>query len=71
MRPQTPSRKLQSEKMYLVQSPPLPPSHIQIINPKNGSAITNPYPILRATADTHYNRVEVFVNNRTDYQTLA
>jgi hypothetical protein len=70
MRPQTPAPKLQSEKMYSIQAPP-PPYRIQITNPKNGSTITNPYPILRATADTRYNHVEVFVNNRTDYQTYA
>jgi hypothetical protein len=56
--------------MYSVQAP-TPLSHIQITNPRNGSTITNPYPILRVTADTHYNHVEVFVNNRTDYQTYA
>jgi hypothetical protein len=66
--PQIPLPKLQAEKVYLVQSS-TPPSHTQITNPKNGSTITNPYPILRATVDTHYNHVEVFVNNRTDYQT--
>lgn len=70
MRPQSPAPKLKSEQMYSVQAPP-PLSHIQITNPKNGSTITNPYPILRVTADTHYNHVEVFVNNRTDYQTYA
>jgi hypothetical protein len=70
MRPQSTSPKLQSEKMYSVQAPP-PLSHIQITNPKNGSRTTNPYPILRVTADTHYNHVEIFVNNRTDYQTYA
>jgi hypothetical protein len=71
MPPQTPSPKLQSEKMYSLQASSPPPSHIEITNPKNGSTITNPYPILRATADTHYNHVEVFVNNRTDYQAYS
>lgn len=67
MRPQTTLPKLQSEKMYSVQSP----VRIQITNPKNESTITDPYPILRATADTRYNYVQVFVNNQTDYQTYA
>jgi hypothetical protein len=70
IRPQIPAHNLQSEKMYSIQAPP-PLSPIQITNPKNRSTITNPYPILRATADTRYNHVEVFVNNRTDYQTYA
>jgi hypothetical protein len=69
IRPQTPAPKLQSEKIYSIQAPPLSP--FQITNPKNGSTITNPYPILRATADTRYNHVEIFVNNRTDYQKYA
>jgi hypothetical protein len=67
------SPKLQSEKIYAVQA--LPPSSssssIQITDPKYGSTIINPYRILRATTDRHYNYFEVFVNNRTDYQSYS
>jgi hypothetical protein len=56
-----------------VQAPPpsSSSSNIQITSPKNGSTTTNPYPILRASTDTRYNYVEVFVNNRTDYQSYS
>ena len=55
---------------------PLPPPsssspNIEITSPRNGSTTTNPYPILRASTDARYNYVEVFVNNRTDYQSYS
>ena len=44
IRPQTPAPKLQSEKIYSIQAPPLSP--FQITNPKNGStnnqSLSNP-----------------------------
>ncbi|HET7148414.1 MAG TPA: hypothetical protein VFI73_07940 [Candidatus Nitrosopolaris sp.] len=73
MHVETSSIKL-SEKTYLVQalqSSPFSSSSIQITDPKNGSTIVNPYRILKATTGVHYNLFEVFVNNRTDYQSYS